>query len=159
MLYHLARENDSVDIFIREMDKWSIIPVGSVSGSGSNIGITDKNFLGTGHEFQTYFRRNNFNGINYFGTNYSIPNIRNTYIRADLHYEIDGNQYFNRYISVERPFFSPVAKWAAGISVATRFKKDSLEYSDTAYIPLNLKFNTRDIWVGKAYPDLCRQFR
>ena len=50
-------KNDSVDIFIREKDKWSIIPVGSVSGSGSNIGITDKNFLGTGHEFQNLFQK------------------------------------------------------------------------------------------------------
>jgi hypothetical protein len=142
--------NDSVDINIRELDKWSIIPVGSVSGSGYNVGLTDKNFLGNGHEFRNYFRRNNTTGINYFSTNYFIPNIRNTYVQAILHYELDGYKYFNRYLAVDRPFFSPVAKWAAGVSLASRFKKDSLEYSDTAYIPLDLKFNTLDIWAGKA---------
>jgi hypothetical protein len=142
--------NDSVDINIRELDKWSIIPVGSVSRSGYNVGLTDKNFLGNGHEFKNYFRRNNTSGINYFGTNYFIPNFRNTYVQANLHYEVDGYKYFNRYLAIDRPFFSPVAKWAAGISLASRFKKDSLEYSDTAYIPLDLKFRTQDLWAGKA---------
>ena len=142
--------NDSVDINIRELDKWSIIPVGSVSGAGYNVGLTDKNFLGNGHEFRNYFRRNINTGISYFSTNYFIPNIRNTYVQAILHYEVDGYKYFNRYLAVDRPFFSPVAKWAAGISLASRFKKDSLEYADTAYIPLDLKFSTQDLWAGKA---------
>ena len=147
---YAGEKKDSVDIYIRESDKWSIIPVGSVSKAGYHVGLTDKNFLGNGHEFKNYFRRNNAAGINYFSTNYSIPNIRNTYINAKLHYEVDGYGYFNRFLTVDRPFYSPVAKWAAGISLASRFKKDSLEYSDPVYIPLNLKFRTQDFWAGKA---------
>ena len=142
--------NDSVDIFIRELDKWSIIPAGSVSKAGYHFGLTDKNFLGTGHEFKSYFRRTYADGINYFSTNYSIPNIRNTYVKAKFHYEIDGSGYYNRFITIDRPFFSPVAKWAAGMSFASRLKKDSMVYSDPAYIPSDLKFNTRDFWGGRA---------
>ena len=145
-----GQKKDSVDIFIRESDKWSIIPVGSISKAGYRIGLTDKNFLGTGHEFKNYFRRNNLEGINYFSTNYSIPNIRNTYINANLHYEVDGYNYYNKILTIDRPFFSPVAKWAAGVSLASRFKKDSLEYSDLSYVPMNLKFSTQDFWAGKA---------
>ena len=145
-----GRTNDSVDIFIRELDKWSIIPIGSVSKAGTHVGLTDKNFVGTGHEFKNYFRRNNIEGINYFSTNYSVPNIRNTYIKVNLHYEVDGNKYYNRFLTVDRPFFSPLTKWAGGVAFASRFKKDSLEYSDPAYIPLNLRFNTQDFWAGKA---------
>lgn len=141
---------DSVDIFIRELDKWSIIPVGSVSGGGYHVGLTDKNFLGTGHEFKNYFRRTYANSNNYFSTNYSIPNIRNTYVSAKFHYEIDGSKYYNRFITIDRPFFSPVAKWAAGVSFASRLKKDSMVYLDPAYIPTDLKFSTRDFWAGKA---------
>jgi len=29
-----GEKSDSVDIFIRELDKWSIIPAGSISTSG-----------------------------------------------------------------------------------------------------------------------------
>src|SRR4030043_1847708 len=45
-------KSDSVDIFIRELDKWSIIPAGSISTSGIRVGLTDKNFLGYGHELR-----------------------------------------------------------------------------------------------------------
>jgi hypothetical protein len=145
-----GEKKDSVDIFIRELDKWSIIPEGSISRAGYYFGLTDKNFLGTGHEFKNSFKRINAAGINSFITNYSIPNFRNTYISANLRYEVDGYGYFSRNLNIERPFFSPVTKWAAGISLASRFKKDSLKYLNQAYVPLNLKFRTQDYWVGKA---------
>ncbi len=112
--------------------------------------LTDRNFLGTGHEFKNSFRRNNTIGISSFIANYSIPNFRNTYVSAKLHYEIDGDGYFNRGLNVERPFFSPVTKWAGGLTLASRFKKDSLIYLDPAYVPLNLEFRTQDYWAGKA---------
>ena len=47
-----GKDKDSVDIYIRELDKWSIIPEVSISPHASRFGMTDKNFLGTGHEFQ-----------------------------------------------------------------------------------------------------------
>ena len=143
-------KKDSVDIYIRELDNWSFIPEGSISPNAIRFGITYKNFLGTGHEFHTDFRRNDATGSNSFITIYSVPNIRNTYINAKLYYSFDNYGYFARSLDVERPFFSPVAKWAAGISLASRFKKDSLEYADTSYIPSNLQFRTQDYWVGKA---------
>jgi hypothetical protein len=46
---------DSVDIFIRELDKWSIIPKGAISASSYTVDLTDKNFIGLGHEFQNVF--------------------------------------------------------------------------------------------------------
>ena len=39
-------KSDSVDIYIRELDKWSIIPEGSISAPNIRVGISDKNFLG-----------------------------------------------------------------------------------------------------------------
>jgi len=142
--------NDSVDIHIREVDYWSIIPQGSVSHSGFRIGFTDKNFLGTGHEFRDTYSSSKNRGYKIFLADYFIPNFRNTYTMANLHYEADGNGYFNRSAVIDRPFFSPFAKWAAGISFASRFKKDSLTYTDSTYIPMSLKFRTQDFWVGKA---------
>ena len=54
----LRGKSDSVDIFIRELDKWSIIPAGSISASRIRINLTDKNFVGFGHEFRNAFSRN-----------------------------------------------------------------------------------------------------
>jgi len=142
--------SDSVDIFIRELDNWSIIPEGSISASGINVGLTDKNFLGTGHGFQNTFSRHFTRGINSFNTYYSVPNFRNSYISAKLHLGIDGYGNFSRSIDVDRPFFSPLAKWAAGVSFASQTKKDSLEDINSVYVPVSLKFRTQDYWAGKA---------
>jgi len=143
-------KSDSVDIFIRELDRWSIIPYGSISPSGIHADLTDKNFLGTGHEFQNVFTRNITSGINAFNTNYFIPNIRNTYISTKLQNSFDGYGNFRRSLTVDRPFFSPFAKWAAGASFASQRKTDSLNYIGPVIAPLKLRFGTQDYWAGKA---------
>jgi len=143
-------KSDSVDITIRELDNWSIIPEGSISTSKINASLTDKNFLGTGHEFQNIFSRSFTREISSFNTNYHIPNFRNSYISSRLHLGIDGYGNFSRSIDVDRPFFSPLAKWAAGVSFASQTKKDSLKDINSDYVPMKLKFRTQDYWAGKA---------
>jgi hypothetical protein len=144
-----GRKSDSVDIFIRELDVWSIIPEGSISSSGFNIGATDNNFVGTGHAFQNDFVRNISSGLNTYKTNYFIPNIRNTYINSDIYYKTDNNKNFTQSLSFDRPFYSPTAKWAAGIS-ASRIEIDSLTIINATILPLRLRYNTQDLWAGFA---------
>src|SRR5665647_2177692 len=143
-------ESDSVDVFIRELDRWSITPAGSISTTKMFVSLTDINFLGSGHEFQNTFSRNFTTGINSFNTDYYIPNIRNTWINAKLRYGFDGNGNFTRGLAVDRPFFSPLAKWAAGVTVISQFKTDTLDAINPAFVPYSLRFNTQDLWAGKA---------
>jgi hypothetical protein len=145
-----TRKSDSVNIFIRELDKWSIVPVVSISTSRVKVNLIEKNFLGLGHEFQNSFIRNKTNGINTFSSNYYIPNIRNTFISTTLHYGVDGYKNSNRSFAVDRPFFSPLARWAAGTSFATEIRKDSLKNFKSVYVPVSLKFKTQDYWAGVA---------
>jgi hypothetical protein len=146
-----GKGSDSVDIFIRELDNWSIIPEGFILTSRVNVGLTDKNFLGMGHEFQNVFSRNFIGAINSYNTNYFIPNFRNSYISAKLHLGIDGYGNFSRSIVVDRPFFSPLAKWAAGVTLASQTRKDSLKDINSVYVPVTLKFGTQDYWAGKSF--------
>lgn len=46
--------SDSVDIFIRELDTWSIIPRGGASATRLSLGLTERNFVGMGHEAQAF---------------------------------------------------------------------------------------------------------
>jgi hypothetical protein len=69
-----------------------------------------------------------------------------------LHYETDGYGNVRKKLRIDRPFYSPYAKWAGGISFATQVKRDSLEGLIPLYIPLNLKLKTQDFWAGKAFP-------
>ncbi len=141
---------DSVDIDIRELDVWSIIPKGSISTSSSNIDLTDNNFLGTGHSFQTEYSRDFTKGLSALNTNYFIPNIRNSHVNSTLQYQLDGYRNFKRGLSVDRPFFSPIAKWAAGVSFYSEYKHDSLKDINSMFQSIKLKFSTQDFWVGKA---------
>jgi len=143
-------KSDSVDIFIRELDIWSIIPAAAISPSVFKIDLTDRNFIGFGHEFHSSDTWYHAAGNNAFSADYSIPNIRNTYINTKLHYAIDEYDNFSRSLDVQRPFFSPFAKWAAGISMSQRFIKDSIQYRQEGYVPFDAKFNTFDYWGGNA---------
>jgi hypothetical protein len=143
-------KSDSVDIFIRELDNWSITGEAAISSSSIKIGLTDKNFLGFGHEFQNVFSRNISTGISKFRTNYFIPNILTTYINSNLHFEVDGYGNIRRSLAIDRPFYSPYATWAGGISLATQVKRDSLVGKTPQYIPLDLKYKTQDFWAARA---------
>jgi hypothetical protein len=142
--------SDSVDISIRVLDKWSIIPAASVSNAGYSISLTDKNILGSGQELQSGFARNFATGINAFNANYSIPNITNTYISTSLHYSFDGYKNYNKGLTIDRPFFSPLSKWAASAAFNTQFRHDSLRDINMVYVPISLKYNTQDYWAGIA---------
>ena len=142
--------SDSVDISIRELDNWSITPAGTLSSSRIKIGLTDKNFLGMGHEFRNTFSEKYIDGIGVFNTYYSIPNFRNTYISALLHFGIDANGSFDKILAIDRPFYSPLTKWAAGVSFVSVNRDDSLKDINLLYEPINLEYKTQDYWAGYA---------
>jgi len=145
-----AKNSDSVDIYIRALDTWSMIPGGAASTSAVTVNLTDQNFLGLGHEFQNTYTRNYDKESNSFVTNYAIPNIRNTYISTTLHFNILGTENYTRSLSIDRPFFSPFAKWAAGFLVTQQYHQDSIRLSNTFFVQQRIKFNVQDFWVGNA---------
>jgi hypothetical protein len=145
-----AKRSDSVDIYIRELDIWSIIPKGSASTSKSTINLADQNFLGLGHEFQADYTRNYAEGTNSYHTNYSIPNIKNSYVRGTVHYGKDGNKNINKSFTIDRPFFSPFAKWAAGVNFTQHYFNDSAQIDNLKLDMLTYRFNSQDYWAGHA---------
>jgi hypothetical protein len=145
----VSSNSDSVDIFIRELDKWSIIPGGSITDSRVNIKLRENNFIGLGHEFQNGFTWNHEKGAYSYNTNYYVPNIRNTYINSTLHFNINEFGNSARSFAIDRPFFSPLAKWAAGVSFA-QFRRDSIFMGYNAPELQKFKFNVQDFWAGNA---------
>lgn len=142
----VRKSPDSVDVFIRELDKWSLIPGGSISASRLTFDLRENNFLGLGHEFQNNFVWNHSNSDFANRTRYFIPNYRNTYINSTLEYGTDENGNFIKSIAFDRPFFSPFAKWAAGINISQQlnigpFGQDSF---------MRFKYNRQDYWAGNA---------
>lgn len=136
---------DSVDINIRASDKWSIYLNGAVSPARATAGFTEKNFIGSGHELQNDYAWNRPNARKAVTVNYFIPNVQNTHVSAALHYNIDEYGNSGKSLTVERPFYSPFALWAAGLNLSQLFQKN------VSAIPgQNIKYNTQDYWAGKA---------
>ncbi len=142
--------SDSVDIFIRELDAWSIVPKGSLSGKRARVLLTDQNFVGMGHKFEIGTTWNSSNGKAAFNTGYYVPNFRNTYINSSLVYSRDEQSNYDFIFTVDRPFFSPLAKWGAGVLMLNHFRRDYYPQYDTLGGLQNNKYRLTDYWVGKA---------
>lgn len=136
-----STRSDSVDIAIRVLDNWSILPDIQVSTTSTTINVREQNFLGMGHEFLNGFTGNIVDGMKTYRTDYAIPNIWNTYISAALHYETDFHNNFNKSLIIDRPFYSTFAKWAGGV-----FLRDL----SSVRTPLSFRSNTQDFWIGQA---------
>jgi len=144
-----SKNSDSVDVFIRVMDNWSLIPIGSASNSNLTFHITEKNFLGFGHESDNHFGWYDTSNTFAYNINYFIPNIRNTYINSTIHFSEDQFKNSTRSFAVDRPFFSPFTKWAAGVNFK-QFQKDTVYTGDSLFVLQRYKFNAQDYWAGYA---------
>jgi len=137
---------DSVDVTIRELDKWSLIPGGSFSDEQFNISLRESNFLGLGHEIQNNFVWDRSSGDYTNRANYFVPNIRNTYINSILQYGTDEYGNFVQSIAVDRPFFSPLTKWAGGVSLSQHLNAGAFGSINF----MRFKYNQQDYWAGNA---------
>ncbi len=145
-----SKKKDSVDILIRELDKWSIGLKASASTSRAAFQLTEQNFIGLGHEFKNSLNWYHTRGENATKSQYFIPNIRNTYINSNLLYSRDELGNYIRSAAVERPFFSSFARWAAGINLTQQLTQSPYK-TEVGLIPnQRFKLNTRDFWAGHS---------
>lgn len=145
-----APKSDSVDVFIRVLDSWSIYPKIEASNTKMNLGLDERNFVGTGQRLESNYRKRFVDGKNAFSARYTIPNILNSYVKTTLNYNIDLENNYIKSFNVERPFFSPFAKWSAGIYIDQKFKTDTLPDLNNVYAKQTFKNNTYDFWAGNA---------
>lgn len=146
-----SKNSDSVDIYIRELDTWSLIPKGAVSATKIAFSLNDRNFLGLGHETQDGIAWNPETSNLAYNLYYHIPNIRNTFINSTLNFGSDEYGDFTKSLAVDRPFFSPLTKWAAGINFTQLSRDDYLTINDSLIILQKFKFNAQDLWAGYAF--------
>lgn len=142
---------DSVDISIRVLDSWSLIPTGVITESKGNFEITERNFFGLGHEIQNNFTRKFDNGQKAYDAKYTINNIKNTYIKTTLGYVDDLNDNITRSARIERQFFSPLTRFAGGAYFENRFYLDSLPNTNGVFVNQNFKLETKQYWVGHSF--------
>lgn len=147
-----SENSDMVDIHIRVLDTWSIIPNGSYNAGRATVGLTEDNFVGFGHKFQNQFTWNTSNNAYAHNHGYYIPNFHNTYISSALIFRSEENKDYDVSFKVDRPFFSSFARWGAGVYLSQQFQQDFYPTNDTIPGKHTIRFNTMDYWAGKATP-------
>ncbi|MFN3916138.1 MAG: hypothetical protein ACK4K0_00225 [Flavobacteriales bacterium] len=147
----ILEQSDSVDVWVYELDRWSIVPRYSSSELRAEIGLRETNLLGLGHGFTGLYNRYKTDGDDNFSAYYFIPNILSTYIHSTLMLGTDIFKNKTRSIALERPFFSPLAQWAGGVNF-TQVLRDNPAYAiDSLFELRTFNMNTQDIWAGWSF--------
>ena len=144
------KASDSVDIKIRVLDSWSLIPNGSLSGSQSSVKVTERNILGFGHQISGEIQNKFTSNEEALHAKYSVANLKNSFIRLDLDYSNEFNNDSKRSFTLNRPFYSVVAKNAGGIQFENRKLTEFFPVADTL-IAVPTKYEYLDYWYGHAF--------
>lgn len=147
----IGTSSDSIDIDIRVLDSWSLIPNGSASGSSTSFELTERNFMGLGHEFRNSFDKRFSSGETSYLARYTVPNILNTYITATVNYQIEKSDNSLKSFGLERKFFSAYTKWAGGAYFESRVLRDSLPDANDEWAIQNFKSDAQDFWAGYSF--------
>lgn len=153
-----SKNTDSVDVYIRVLDTWSSLPKGSFTSSKTSVGLQERNFLGTGHEFYNRYSKRFEDGKYAYTMRYEIPNIKNTYIKTTVDYHKELNDHFGKSLNIERTFYSPFTRWAGGVYFDEQFRIDSLQNAQLQYSNQNLKYRSQDLWGGISLPIFKEKF-
>ena len=145
-----AKNGDSVDVSIRVLDTWSLLPRSSVSDSKVNFQLNERNFFGSGHTLNSRYQKRYEDRKGAYKLEYIVPNIKNTFILTKLDYFKDLDDNYGKTIRIDRPFYSPFAKWAGGIDLSQQYRTDTLSDANLVYARQSFKFNSHDFWGGYA---------
>ena len=147
----IPNSKDSIDISVRVLDSWSLIPTGAISGSKGNFDLIERNFLGLGHEIENNYTKRFDDGKIAYNARYTINNIKNTFIKTTFAYKNDLKDNVTRSARIERQFFSPLTRLAGGAYFENRFYVDSLPNNLGVFQNQNYKLQTQQYWFGHSF--------
>lgn len=143
-------EKNKVIVNVIIHDKWPIVIPFLITDVFVDARFKNRNLFGIGQQFTQYAKYNR-SGDSEFNGDYGIANIDNTYISGLLSY-LTNKDETSISLSFDRPFFSPLAKWAGGISTSHSWKKytyrDSTIGEDKTTPLNNLSY---DLWLSKSF--------
>ncbi len=147
----ISDDSDSVDLLVYELDRWSIMPRFSTSKLKTELGLRETNLVGLGHEFNAVYNRYRADGDDNFTASYFIPNIHDTYINSTLIFGTDAFKNKVRSVAFDRPFFSPLTKWAGGVNLTQILRDDPTYANDSLFELRTFKMNKQDLWAGWSF--------
>ncbi|MDQ3049047.1 MAG: hypothetical protein M3R27_15970 [Bacteroidota bacterium] len=142
---------DRVIIKILVHDKWTVDAIVSGSTSSGRLTLRDRNLGGQGQRYEQFFGYALPNNFYDYRGKYTIENIKDSYISSELFYATTRDATKTG-ISFDRPFYSPLAKWAGGAAASKTWSDykyvDTIEGVDKK-TPLD--YYDFDTWLAKSY--------
>jgi hypothetical protein len=145
-----TESQDSVDVYVTLLDSWSLIPTGNLTSSDWEAKLTERNILGYGHRISGSYKKEFSSPRDAHYAQYTINNIKNSYISFDLTYQKDYDSNSSRTIGLTRNFFSPLTKNAGGIYFENREATENFVYPDSTYRQ-TVKSEYQEYWYGRAF--------
>jgi hypothetical protein len=144
--------NDSVDIIVVVQERFALNASFRTSTSKGEIQLYQNNFFGTGNKIRQGGKLdyNNLNLSSYNGE-FKNVNLFKTYIDASLFYDVNPLRKTQGFL-INRTFFSPLTKWAGSLSREMTQEKFYYDQLSNKQIPVNIRYNTTDIWLGRSIP-------
>ncbi len=145
---------DSIDISVRVIDTWSLVPTGAFSSAKANLDLIQRNFLGLGHEVEVnYIKSFNNSTVNTFAydSKYAINNIKNTFVNLSVSSKNDLNNNTFKTIRMDRPFYSTYSRWAGGMYYDYKAYTEILADTLAVIVPQNFKIKTYQFWGAHSF--------
>lgn len=147
----IANCKDSIDVYVRVLDTWSLIPTGAFSNSKANLELTERNIFGLGHEMDLNYIRSFTNNNFAYESKYTIPNFKNTFIKTTVESRTDLNNNTFKSARIDRPFYSTYARWAGGTYYDYKSYSESVLDSNLIATQLNYRVKSYDFWGARAF--------
>ena len=145
----IPNNKDSIDLKVRVLDSWSLIPTGSLSSTDGSIKLTERNILGYGHLISGNFKRRFDTKEKAVYGQYTINNIKNTFTRLDLNYAKEFDNDSRRSININRPFYSVITQNAGGFYFENQLLTEIFPVNDTIQSS-SFSFDFQEYWYGRA---------
>lgn len=145
----IPKNKDSIDIKIRVLDSWTLIPTGTLSSTESSAKLTERNILGFGHLISGNVKNRFDTKERATYAQYSINNIKNTFVRFDFNYGNDFDNDSRRSININRPFYSVIAKNAGGIYYENQLMTELFPQGNEI-TPKQVSYHFQEYWYGRA---------
>jgi hypothetical protein len=147
----ITNEKDSVDVIIKVLDSWSLLPNGSLSANQASGKLTERNLFGLGHSISGVYKTRFEDKEKAISGFYSINNIKNTYLQLNLGYTNDFGNNSRRSVNLKRDFFSPLTKWAGGIYFENKIQNEIFVSIPDTIVNNIVKSERQEYWFGKSF--------
>ncbi len=146
--YPVKGTRDSVDVVVLVQDRWTLD--GGLSGDVSSVDgqLIERNLLGSGQQLSQSFRYTLDAQRPDWGGTHRVYSIGDSYVGSTAQYLLQPAQD-QVALSLDRPFFSPVAQWAGNASFAHTWLRQQVDtlLDDPPYLPVADQFAV-DAWAG-----------